>query len=126
MTPPSGEQIEIVRGSQRAVVVEVGGGLRSYAASGRGLLDGYGVDPTGTAPVEGRPYDFRRPKVIGRTTLDNAFTDLDRDVDGVARVELHHEEHGVVLDGRGVSLGDGLRGDPGSPTSGGGAWRSSR
>ena len=176
MTLASGEQIEIVRGSQRAIVVEVGGGLRSYAANGRELLDGYGVDamstsgrgqvlspwpnrlrhgsyefdgkrrqlpltepehhnaihglvrwapwtvkqraadrvvvqnvihpqpltlgtstidvttlcvpaatvllsdgegiPTGTAPVEGRPYDFRRPKVIGRTT---------------------HEEHGVAL-----------------------------
>jgi aldose 1-epimerase len=41
---PSGEQIEIARGNERAVVVEVGGGLRSYSAAGRELLDGYGVD----------------------------------------------------------------------------------
>ena len=30
MSLPSGEQIEIAFGEQRAVVVEVGGGLRSY------------------------------------------------------------------------------------------------
>ncbi len=32
---PSGEQIEIVHGDQRAVVVEVGGGLREYTLDGR-------------------------------------------------------------------------------------------
>lgn len=41
-TRPSGGQIEIVHGQQRATVVEVGGGLRSYSLSGRELLDGYG------------------------------------------------------------------------------------
>jgi aldose 1-epimerase len=44
VTAPSGEQIEIVHGDQRAVVVEVGGGLRTYSAGGRELLDGYRVD----------------------------------------------------------------------------------
>ena len=39
---PSGEQVEIRHGDQRAVAVEVGGGLRSYVAAGRELLDGYG------------------------------------------------------------------------------------
>jgi aldose 1-epimerase len=39
---PSGEQFEIAAGDQRAVVVEVGGGLRSYSAGGRDVLDGYG------------------------------------------------------------------------------------
>jgi aldose 1-epimerase len=43
-TAPSGEQIEIVASDQRAVVVEVGGGLRAYSAGGRELLDGYEVD----------------------------------------------------------------------------------
>jgi len=42
--PPSGEQFEIASGDQRAVVVEVGGGLRSYSAGGRDLLDGYPAD----------------------------------------------------------------------------------
>jgi aldose 1-epimerase len=42
--PPSGEQIEIAFDDQRAVVVEVGGGLRTYSVGGRDVLDGYGVD----------------------------------------------------------------------------------
>jgi len=41
---PSGRQIEIVHGDQRAVVVEVGGGLREYTLNGRRVLDGYGAD----------------------------------------------------------------------------------
>ena len=44
MIAPSGEQIEITAGDQQAVVVEVGGGLRSYSAGGRDLVDGYGAD----------------------------------------------------------------------------------
>ena len=44
MISPSGEQIEIASGDQRAVVVEVGGGLRTYAVGGRELLDGYAPD----------------------------------------------------------------------------------
>jgi aldose 1-epimerase len=38
---PSGEQIEIAAEDQRAIVVEVGGGLRAYSAGGREILDGY-------------------------------------------------------------------------------------
>jgi aldose 1-epimerase len=38
---PSGEQIELRHDDQRAIVVEVGGGLRSYVVGGQALLDGY-------------------------------------------------------------------------------------
>jgi galactose mutarotase-like enzyme len=41
---PSGEQWVIGHGSQRAVVTEVGGTLRSYAAAGRAVIDGFGAD----------------------------------------------------------------------------------
>ncbi|MGD0196354.1 MAG: aldose 1-epimerase family protein [Solirubrobacteraceae bacterium] len=41
---PSGEQFELSHGDQRAVVVEVGGGLRSYSVAGREILDGFGVE----------------------------------------------------------------------------------
>jgi aldose 1-epimerase len=41
---PSGEQVEITFGDQRAVIVEVGGGLRRYSADGHAVIDGYGVD----------------------------------------------------------------------------------
>ena len=237
MIAPSGEQIEIAAGDQQAVVVEVGGGLRSYSAGGRELVDGYGaaemsssgrgqvlipwpnrlqdgsyefdgrrhqlplnepehrnaihglvrwaawtasarephravmehvlhpqpgypfslrlsieyalsdrglrvrttatnvgtdpcpygsgahpyltlgtatVDrlmlrvpgrtvlrsderglPVGTEAVQDTEYDFRQPRQIGSTTLDHAFTDLERDEDGLARVELRDPDHGT-------------------------------
>lgn len=42
--PPamSGEQVELRHGDQRVTVVEVGGGLRTYAVGEREILDGYG------------------------------------------------------------------------------------
>ena len=39
--PPSGRQIELAHGDQRAVAVEVGGGLREYSVAGRSVLDSY-------------------------------------------------------------------------------------
>jgi aldose 1-epimerase len=51
---PSGEQFELSLGSQSAVVVEVGGGLRTYSVDGRDVLDGYGLDdlsPSGRGQV---------------------------------------------------------------------------
>jgi aldose 1-epimerase len=44
--------------------------------------------PAGREPVDGTEHDFRRPRAIGATTLDHAFADLERGVDGRARVEL--------------------------------------
>jgi hypothetical protein len=134
VTAPSGEQIELAWGDQHAVVVEVGGGLRSYTLGGHELLDGYGLDemctsgrgqvhltlgtatvdplilsvpaqrvltsnehgiPIGTELVEGTAYDFRRPRPIAGTKLDNAFTDLERGADGLARVELPEPQRGA-------------------------------
>jgi len=43
MRPPSGLQYEITFEDQLAYVTEVGGGLRSYSAGGREILDGYGA-----------------------------------------------------------------------------------
>jgi aldose 1-epimerase len=39
--PPSGAQWTVESGDHRAVVVEVGGGLRAYTVGGREVLDGY-------------------------------------------------------------------------------------
>jgi aldose 1-epimerase len=50
--------------------------------------------PIGSLPVEGTEYDFRRPRQIGSTVLDHAFTDLERGQDGRARVELGHPDRG--------------------------------
>jgi aldose 1-epimerase len=40
---PSGRQTELVHGAHRAVVVEVGGGLREYTVDGAAVVDGYAV-----------------------------------------------------------------------------------
>jgi aldose 1-epimerase len=44
--------------------------------------------PLAPTSVEGTEYDFRRPRPIGSTTFDHAFTELVRDPDGIARVAL--------------------------------------
>jgi aldose 1-epimerase len=41
---PSGEQFEIAYGDQHAVIVEVGGGIRTYSVADRDVLDGYADD----------------------------------------------------------------------------------
>ena len=41
---PSGAQIELAYGQQRAIVVELGAALRVYEHAGRALLDGYEAD----------------------------------------------------------------------------------
>jgi len=51
---PSGEQFELVHGDQRATVVEVGAGLRTFTAGGRDVVDGYAADeicPSGRGQV---------------------------------------------------------------------------
>jgi aldose 1-epimerase len=44
--------------------------------------------PTGSSPVAGTDRDLLRPRPLGATVLDHAFTDLERDADGLARVTL--------------------------------------
>jgi aldose 1-epimerase len=53
------------------------------------LSDDRGL-PVGRTAVDGTEHDFRRPRTIGSTTLDNAFTDLERGADGLARVRLRN------------------------------------
>ena len=58
------------------------------APGGTVLLSNERGIPVGSEPVEGTKFDFRRPRPIATTKLDNAFTDLERDGDGLARVSL--------------------------------------
>jgi aldose 1-epimerase len=53
--------------------------------------------PASEEPVEGTEYDFRQPRVLGGTKLDHALTDLERDDDALARVELTDTEGGTGL-----------------------------
>jgi aldose 1-epimerase len=59
-------------------------------------LDGRGV-PVSTALVGGTEYDFLQSKEIGAMKLDNAFTDLERGDDGLARVEVRHPDNGFGI-----------------------------
>jgi len=43
-SPPSGQQFVLTFGDQRAVVTEVGAGLRTYTVAERDVIDGYGED----------------------------------------------------------------------------------
>ena len=58
------------------------------APAGRVLFSDERGIPHGDADVDGTAYDFRRPRLIGGAKLDNAFTDLERDADGIARIAL--------------------------------------
>jgi aldose 1-epimerase len=53
--------------------------------------------PIGAVAVEDSEFDFRKPRPIGVTKLDHAFTDLERDEEGVARVELRDPDHGTQV-----------------------------
>ncbi len=53
--------------------------------------------PVGVDSVEGTDYDFRRPRRIGATRLDHCFTDLERDADGLAHVELRRSDDGAAV-----------------------------
>jgi aldose 1-epimerase len=53
--------------------------------------------PIAVRTVDGTEHYFRRPTEIGSTKLDNAFADLERDGDGLARVELHDRDSGRAL-----------------------------
>jgi aldose 1-epimerase len=52
--------------------------------------------PLGVEPVDGTEYDFRTPRTIGATKLDNAYTGLARDAAGLARVELSRPDGPTV------------------------------
>jgi aldose 1-epimerase len=65
---------------------------RRLVADDRGL-------PTGTSAVSGSVFDFTAARWIGDTVLDTGFTDLRRDPDGMARVELDD-----TAGGRGVTV----------------------
>jgi aldose 1-epimerase len=53
--------------------------------------------PVDRHPVDGTEHDFRRPRPIGSTVLDHAFTDLEFGDDGRARVELSDPGSGAAV-----------------------------
>jgi len=53
--------------------------------------------PVSEEAVDGTEYDFRQPRLLGRTKLDHALADLERDRDRLERVELTDPESGEGL-----------------------------
>ena len=53
--------------------------------------------PTGAQRRVAGRFDFRRPRPVGATVLDDAFTDLERGRDGLARVALSGPERRVSV-----------------------------
>ncbi|MCG5217440.1 aldose 1-epimerase family protein [Streptosporangium sp. KLBMP 9127] len=53
--------------------------------------------PRSLADVAGTPYDFRLPRATGETAVDHAFTAIEADDDGLARVRLSGPAGGVEM-----------------------------
>lgn len=60
------------------------------------LTDEASAIPSGSEPVEGTPFDFRRARAIGAASVDAAFTDLERDESGRAVTRLTGTDGGCV------------------------------
>jgi aldose 1-epimerase len=79
-----------------------GAGAHPYFAAGASKVDGIGFRmpaasylksdaqqiPVEKLSVEGTPFDFRTSRAIGATKLDTAFTDIERDASGTARIVM--------------------------------------
>lgn len=110
---PAGLRVETTATNDGDVPLPYGEGHHPYLAAGAGLL----VDdctlvapgasrletderqlPTGSAAVEGTPYDLRAGRPVGDLVIDHCFTDLERDADGLAWVRL------TGPDGRGSAV----------------------
>src|SRR5258707_11457460 len=88
---PSGRQFELRSGRQRAVVVEVGGGLREYEVDGQPVLDGYGVDAMADGG-RGQPL-LPWPNRIADGQYEFGGTRLQLPIDEVSR---HNAAHGLT------------------------------
>jgi aldose 1-epimerase len=88
---PSGEQWEIAAAGHRAVVVEVGGGLREYAVDGTDVVDGYAADEVcpGCAGQVLTPWPNRIRD--GRYTFAEQSYQL-----SLSEPVLHNAIHGLV------------------------------
>lgn len=51
--------------------------------------------PHSSEPVAGTPFDFRAPRAIGGLVMDDCFTDLERDADGLGQVKLAAPDDGA-------------------------------
>jgi len=88
-----------------------GAGQHPYLSPGEGTVDGCVLElpartriltdeasatRSGSEPVEGTQFDFRRARTIGAASVDAAFTDLEREDSGRAVTRLTGTDGGCV------------------------------
>ncbi|AMM22635.1 aldose epimerase (plasmid) [Frondihabitans sp. PAMC 28766] len=105
---PSGDQFEIRHGEQRATIVQVGGGIRSYTHSGRDVLQPYaaavmrdGAHGTPLIPwpnrlADGR-YTFNGTDYQVALTEPTTHTAIHGFLSWRPWIAIEHEEHRVVM-----------------------------
>jgi aldose 1-epimerase len=87
--PPSGQQVEIRFGGQRATVVEVGGGLREFEVDGWPVVDGYDVS---------LPASWGRGQLL--LPWPNRIPEGQYPLDGeVQQLPLNEPQHSVAIHG---------------------------
>lgn len=88
---PSGRQHEIRRGDSRAVLVETGGGLRSYSVADRELLDGYAKTEMCTVARGQQLIPWPNRIQDGRYTFEGCSHQL-----ALTEPSKHHAIHGLA------------------------------
>jgi aldose 1-epimerase len=89
--PPTGDQYQIQLGAQQAVIVQVGGGLRSYDVAGRPVLEGF--------PVDARPDGGRAQLLVPwpNRIRDGRYRWADTEHQlGLSEVANHNAIHGLL------------------------------
>ncbi len=98
----SGLSVEVTASTPGKETAPFGIGFHPYLSTNRQHLDGCRIMvpastvlviddrmiPADQHDVTGSQYDIRTPTLIGDTSLDTAYTGLQRDADGIAKVEL--------------------------------------
>jgi len=108
---PSGLDVRVTATNVGGAPCPYGAGAHPYLRLGTDVVDplvlrlpaatmivaGERLLPVGTEPVEGTEFDFREARRIGTTQINHAFTDLERDADGLVRVELRDPDGGAAV-----------------------------
>ncbi|HYZ55097.1 MAG TPA: aldose 1-epimerase family protein [Streptosporangiaceae bacterium] len=112
LTPTTGLQVTVTAANRGSRPAPYGTGQHPYLTVGAPAVDECELTlpaarwlptddrgiPSGPAQdIDGTPYDFRRPRVIGDTRLDHALTGLERGADGRAWVHLRSGSGQVAL-----------------------------
>jgi aldose 1-epimerase len=108
---PEGLEVTVTAENLASTAAPFAAGAHPYLSVGSGPVDSWELTlpgatalevddrkiPTGRREATGTDLDFRRPRPIGATVLDTAYTDLDRDPTGRATVTLRGPGGGVAL-----------------------------